>query len=234
MEIFIDTANIEEIKIAKNLGILDGVTTNPSLIAREKKRVYKKFKQIIKDICEECAIPADFSNLTGAGLPVSAEVLSLNFEEMVKEGLELSQIASNVVVKLPCTENGLKACHELTRNGIKTNMTLCFSPLQALLVAKAGATYVSPFVGRLDDQGENGLQLLANIRMIYSNYQFKTKILVASIRNPIHILESAKMGADVVTVPLPVISQLMKHSLTDAGIIKFLEDARNSSQDTEK
>lgn len=225
MQFFIDTANIDEIKIARESGMLDGITTNPSLIAREKKRTGKKFIQIIQDLVSECP-----------DIPISVEVLSLKANEMIEEGRKLAEIGGmgNIVVKLPCTEQALKACHVLSKENIQTNLTLCFSPLQALLVAKSGATYVSPFVGRLDDISEEGMMLIANIKMIYSNYGLNTKILVASIRNPIHVLNAAKIGANVVTVPYSVIKQLMSHPLTEKGIEVFLTDARNANQDNEK
>lgn len=225
MNIFIDTASIGEIKAAQKLGILDGITTNPSLIARTKMSTGKKFRPIIEEIAEACP-----------EIPISVEVLSLDHENMIREGKDLCTFSKtdNIVVKLPCTEQGLKACYELSQEGIKTNMTVCFSPLQAWLVAKAGATYVSPFVGRLDDIGEDGMQLVGNIKMIYANYQYQTKILVASVRNPIHILNSARIGADIVTVPFNVIGMLMKHPKTDEGIQKFLEDAKNANQGIDK
>lgn len=222
MEIFIDTANIEEIKRAKAMGILGGVTTNPSLIARAKRQTGKKFLEIVKEICNECEYP------------VSVEVLAVDYEGMVREGSEIAKIASNVVVKLPCTEAGLKACATLTKLGCKTNLTLCFSATQALLVAKAGATYVSPFVGRIEDGGVDGMQLIADIKMIFMNYRLPTKILVASIRNTKHVLTAALIGADTVTIPMPVVSKLMEHHLTDDGIKIFLEDARQASQDDSK
>ena len=225
MKFYIDTASINEIRQAKGRGILNGCTTNPSLIAREKLRSGKKFRDIVTDICKELGSELSIEEQ----LPVSVEVLKTDATGMVEEGLKLSLIASNVVVKLPCTEDGLIACAALSSQGIKVNMTLCFSPLQALLVAKAGAAYVSPFIGRVDDDGQNGLQLVANIRMIYSQYVYKTEILAASIRNAYHINECARIGADIVTVPFTVISKLMEHPLTTKGIQIFLEDAKNAT-----
>lgn len=225
MQIFIDSANIIEIKKAEECGILNGVTTNPSLIAFTKKATGKKFVDIVKEICE--AVP---------DMPVSVEVLAMNTEGMIEEGLRLSKMSEtgNIVVKLPCIAEALPAIKALHNEGVKTNLTLCFSPLQALLVAKVGASYVSLFVGRLDDVGHEGMKLVAETKMAYFNYQYKTEILVASIRNPIHILEAARIGADVVTVPYTVISQLMKHPLTDIGIAKFLEDAKTATQGVNK
>ena len=208
MKIFIDTANIEEIKQAISLGVIDGVTTNPSLIAKEKKAA----AGLLKDIC---------ALVQG---PVSAEVIGLEAGEMVKEARELVKIAKNIVVKIPLLKEGLKAVRILSQEGINTNVTLCFSASQALLVAKAGATYVSPFVGRLDDISAVGMDLIDDIKMIYANYGFKTQIIVASIRNPLHVVDAAKISADIVTVPFGVIEQLIKHPLTDIGIQRFLDD----------
>lgn len=209
MKFFIDTANLEEIKEANSLGVIDGVTTNPSLIAREKC----DFKQRIIDIC---------GIVDG---PVSAEVVSLDASGMVAEGLDLAALNKDkVVVKLPMTKDGLKACKQLTGMGIKTNVTLVFSPNQALLAAKAGATYVSPFVGRLDDISHNGMDLVEQILTIYGNYDFASQVIVASIRNPLHVVEAAMMGAHVATIPFSVIESLSKHPLTDIGIQKFLAD----------
>jgi transaldolase len=220
MRFFIDSANIEEIKAAKSMGIFDGLTTNPSLIAIEKNRTKKKFLDIIRGICEVVD-----------GKPVSVEVLSTKFEEMVAEGQRLAEVNPDcIVIKLPCTEDGLKACAQLTQEGYKTNLTLCFSPLQALLAAKAGATYISPFIGRLDDEAEYGINKIAEIKTIYMNYGFRTQVLVASIRNPLHILDSAKIGADVVTVPFMVIKQMMKNHRTQIGLEKFLADAKAANQ----
>ncbi|MCB0347389.1 MAG: fructose-6-phosphate aldolase [Bdellovibrionales bacterium] len=208
MKFFIDTAEIEEIKKANQRGWVDGVTTNPSLIAKSGR----DFVEVIKDIA---------SVVKG---PISAEVISLDAEGMYKEGLELAKISENIVIKVPMTEEGLVATRRFAADGIKTNVTLVFSPIQALLVAKAGATYCSPFVGRLDDIGTNGMDLIAQIVEIYRNYHFKTEILVASIRNPAHILEAALMGAHVATIPFKVMQQLCNHPLTDKGIQQFLKD----------
>ena len=210
MEFFIDTANIDEIKQANDYGILDGVTTNPSLIAKSGK----PFKDVIKEIC---------SLVTG---PVSAEVLSVDKEGILKEGRDLAKIASNVVVKVPLIPEGLKAVKIFSQEGIKTNVTLCFSATQALLAAKAGATYISPFIGRLDDCSQEGMDLIEEIVTIYNNYVFETKVLVASIRHPLHLKHAALLGADVATIPLSVFEQLAKHPLTDIGLAKFLEDAK--------
>ena len=208
MKFFIDTANIEEIKEAESLGLIDGVTTNPTLVSKENR----EFRGLIKEIC---------SVIDG---PVSAEVIALDSEGMIKEARELSAIHKNVVVKIPMTPHGLKAVRRLSREHIRTNVTLIFSPSQALLAAKAGATYVSPFVGRLDDVSYAGMELITQIRTIYDNYGFSTEIIVASIRNPIHVVDAAMMGADVATIPFKVLIQLSQHPLTDIGIKKFLED----------
>lgn len=209
MKFFIDTADINQIAEANKRGWVDGVTTNPSLIAK----VGKGNAETIAEICKE---------VSG---PVHAEVLSLDNEGMYKEGKELAKIADNVIVKIPMCEEGLIAVRRFAAEGIKTNVTLCFSPLQALLIAKAGASYVSPFVGRLDDIGNVGMDLINQIREVYTNYDFKTEILVASVRNPTHVLDSALIGADVVTIPYNVMQNLGNHPLTDAGIKKFLADA---------
>lgn len=208
MEIFIDTANIKEVKEAAILGLIDGVTTNPTLIAREDRPA----QELLKDIC---------ALVSG---PVSAEVISLESEGMLKEARQLAKIAKNIVIKIPLTKDGLKAARVLSQEGIKTNVTLCFSPTQALLAAKAGADYVSPFVGRLDDISSVGMDLVGQIKTIYRNYGFKTKIIVASIRNPLHVVDAALASADVATIPFAVIEQLIKHPLTDLGIQRFLED----------
>ena len=209
MKFFIDTANVAEIKEAVSIGVIDGVTTNPSLVSKEKR----DFKELISEIC---------SIVDG---PVSAEAVSLDAPGMVAEGLDLAAINKDkVVVKLPMTTEGLKACKQLTGMGIKTNVTLVFSASQALLAAKAGATYVSPFVGRLDDISQTGMDLIEQIVTIYGNYGFASEVIVASIRNPIHVVEAAMMGAHVATIPFAVISQLAKHPLTDIGIEKFLKD----------
>lgn len=208
MKIFIDTADFEEIKEAASLGILDGVTTNPSLVAKSGR----SFQEVAKDIV---------GFVKG---PVSLEVISLQADEMVQEGLRLREYGENVVVKIPMTEEGLKATKALSEKGIPVNVTLIFQPLQALLAAKAGAAYVSPFVGRHDDISQDGMQMTRDIIQIFENYDFDTEVLVASLRHPIHVLEAAKWGADVVTLPLKVIKQFTKHPLTDIGLKQFLED----------
>ena len=208
MQLYIDTANLDEIKEAHDLGVLDGVTTNPTLIAREGVDYGKR----LAEICEV---------VKG---PVSAEVIALDAAGMIEEGVQRAEIAENIVVKLPCTVDGLKACKSLTDRDIRTNLTLCFQPLQALMVAKAGAFLVSPFIGRIDDIGEDGMDLIHRIRAIYDNYGFETKILAASIRHPKHMLDCALAGADVATVPFKVIAQFMKHPLTDKGLEAFLAD----------
>lgn len=208
MKFFIDTANVEEIKKAWSLGVIDGVTTNPSLISKEDKEPI----ELLKEIC---------SIVNG---PVSAEAVSMTSDEMVKEAEFLSKIHENIVVKIPMIEEGLKAVKRLSAMDIKTNVTLIFSPIQALLAAKAGATYVSPFVGRLDDISHCGMDIVSDILDIFENYLFKTEIIVASIRNPLHVLEAAKMGAHISTIPYSVIIQLIKHPLTDIGIARFLKD----------
>ncbi|MBK5276730.1 MAG: fructose-6-phosphate aldolase [Desulfuromonadales bacterium] len=208
MKFFIDTADVSEIREAHDLGLVDGVTTNPSLIAKSGR----KLKDVIKEI------------VTIVDGPISAEVISLDAPGMIKEGKELAKIHKNIVVKLPMTPEGLKACKALTDKGIKINVTLIFTPMQALLAAKAGATYVSPFVGRLDDISQDGMGIIEEIRAIFDNYGYTSEIIVASIRNPIHVLNSALIGADVATMPYSVMLQLSKHPLTDAGIKKFLAD----------
>jgi len=208
MKFFIDTADVNEIREAHSLGLVDGVTTNPSLIAKSGR----KFADVIKEIV---------SIVDG---PISAEVISLEHDGMIKEALELAKIHSNIVIKLPMCPEGLKATKTLTEKGIKTNVTLIFTAMQALLAAKAGATYVSPFVGRLDDISQNGMGIIEEIRTIFDNYGYNAEIIVASIRNPVHVLDSALIGADVATIPYSVMMQLSKHPLTDAGIKKFLED----------
>jgi transaldolase len=212
MKFFIDTANLHEIREAHALGILDGVTTNPSLIAKEGLADRKGFKKHIKAICE----------LVQA--PVSAEVVSTTSDAMVAEARTLAQIDPQVVVKIPMTTDGLRAVKQLSDEGLKTNVTLIFSPLQALMAAKAGATYVSPFVGRLDDIAHNGMAVVEQILEVFSNYLFETEIIVASIRNPLHVLEAARMGADIATIPFKVIEQLVRHPLTDIGLDNFLKD----------
>lgn len=210
MKIFIDTANTKDIKEANSLGVIDGVTTNPSLIAKENRPA----QELLKEIC---------ATVSG---PVSAEVISLDAEGMIKEARQLAVLAKNIVVKIPLTKDGIKAVRILSKEGIKTNVTLCFSATQALLVAKAGADYVSPFIGRLDDIAQPGMDLIRNIKTIFVNYGFKTQIIVASVRNPVHVLEAALIGADIATIPYAVIEQLIKHPLTDLGIQRFLEDYR--------
>jgi len=210
MEFFIDTADVEEIKKAEELGLLDGVTTNPSLVAKTGKSL----KSVVAEIAEI---------VDG---PVSAEVLSTDAEGIIREGKELAAIAKNIVVKVPLITEGLKAVKVLSGEGISTNVTLCFSAMQALMAAKAGATYVSPFVGRLDDKGHDGMELIQEILTVYGNYDIETKIIVASIRHPIHLKESALMGADVATIPPDVFKVIVQHPLTDSGLEKFLEDAK--------
>jgi transaldolase len=208
MKFFIDTANIDEIKEAHSMGMVDGVTTNPSLIAKEGR----DFEDIIKEICQI---------VDG---PISAEVISTDTEGMIKEARHLAKIHDNIVVKIPMIVDGLKATRRLAEEGIKTNVTLAFSPLQALMAAKAGATYISPFIGRLDDISQEGLLLVEQIVEIYSNYAFETEIIVASIRNPLHVLESALMGADIATIPFSVLGKLAAHPMTDKGLKAFLDD----------
>ncbi len=208
MKFFIDTADVNEIREAESLGILDGVTTNPTLISRTGR----PFKETIEEIC---------SIVKG---PVSAEVVSTDTEGIIKEGRELAKIADNIVVKVPLIKDGLKAVKALTSEGIKVNVTLCFSSNQALLAAKAGGTYISPFVGRLDDKGHTGMEVIDEIRTIYDNYGFETQIIVASIRNPLHVRDAALMGADIATIPLAVFNNIVKHPLTDEGLKNFIAD----------
>lgn len=215
MKFFIDTANLNEIKEAAEMGLIDGVTTNPSLIAKEGKVDFKKH---IAKICK--IVDGD----------VSAEVTSLNAEGMLKEGREYAKIAPNVVIKCPLTLDGLKATRTFREEGTKVNVTLCFSAAQALLAAKAGASYISPFIGRLDDIGQNGMQLIQDIVQIYDNYGFATEVLAASIRHPMHIVDCALAGADVATIPFKVIQQLVKHPLTDKGLEAFLSDWKKGGQ----
>ena len=210
MKLFIDTANLDEIKKAKTLGVLDGVTTNPTLISKENR----KSLELLEEIC---------SIVDG---PVSAECISEKAADMVAEAKELAAIADNIVIKIPICKDGMAAVKELKELGIKTNATLCFSTSQALLIAKAGATYVSPFVGRLDDISHYGMELISEVLTIFKNYDIETEVIVASIRNPIHFVESAIMGAHIATVPFNVIQQLLKHPLTDIGIQRFLDDYR--------
>ncbi len=209
MKIFIDTANLDEIKQAADMGILDGVTTNPSLVSKEG---HKDFKSMLEKIV--AIVDGD----------ISAEVVSVTCDEMVKEGRELAKIHKNIVVKVPLIAEGLKAVKIFSAEDIRTNVTLCFSPSQALLAAKAGAYIISPFVGRLDDISQNGMELISQIIQIYDNYGYPTQVLVASVRHPIHFVESAMMGADIATMPFKVIEQLVKHPLTDIGLNKFLDD----------
>ena len=208
MKFFIDTANIDEIKKAHEMGMVDGVTTNPSLIARENK----DFETILKEICEV---------VDG---PISAEVVSLEAEGMLEEGRKLAALHDNIVIKVPMIVEGLKAVKQFAAEDIKTNVTLVFSPAQALLAAKAGASFVSPFVGRLDDLAQNGMDLVSDIMTIYENYGYQTEVIVASIRHPMHVIEAALTGADISTIPFKVIAQLAKHPLTDIGMEKFLAD----------
>ena len=215
MKFFIDTANLDEIREANEMGLIDGVTTNPSLIAKEGDI---DFKEHIAKICE--IVKGD----------VSAEVTALDTEGMLREGRELAKIAPNVVVKCPLTLDGLKATRTFTGEGIKVNVTLCFSAAQALLAAKAGATYISPFIGRLDDIAQNGMALISDIVQIYDNYGFATEVLAASIRHPMHIVDAALVGADVCTIPFKTLAQLVKHPLTDKGLESFLSDWKKSGR----
>ncbi len=211
MKFFLDTANVKEIKKYAELGLVDGVTTNPTLVSKEGRDFY----EVIKEICEI---------VDG---PVSAEVISTDAEGMVKEARELAKISDNIVIKIPMTKDGMKAVKILSNEGIKTNVTLVFSPLQALLAAKAGATYVSPFVGRLDDIGHVGMKLVEDVVKIYKNYDIKTEVIVASVRHPWHVLEAAKIGADIATIPPSVMDKLFNHPLTDIGLERFLKDWDN-------
>ena len=208
MNIFLDTANVEEIRATAELGLLDGVTTNPTLLSRESA----PYRKVLEQICE--IVPG----------PVSAEVVSEDHQGMVREGKELSTIAENIVVKCPLTPEGLKAIRKLKDDGIRCNVTLCFSVPQAIFAAKAGAYIVSPFVGRLDDIGSEGMALIRDIVQVYRNYQFETQVLVASIRNPLHVIEAARAAADIATMPAKVFQSLFKHPLTDIGIERFLKD----------
>ncbi len=210
MKFFIDTGDVGEIREAQAMGLIDGVTTNPSLIAKTGR----KYRDVVVEICEI---------VNG---PISAEVLATTYDEMMVEAREWHKIHKNVVVKLPPIADGLKALRTCRQEGINVNVTLCFSPNQALLAAKAGATYISPFIGRLDDISETGMELIEKIVTIYNNYNFETEVLVASVRNPVHVVEAAMLGADVCTIPFSVISQLVKHPLTDVGLKKFVEDAK--------
>ena len=208
MKFFIDSANISEIKEAASLGVLDGVTTNPSLVAKEGK----DFRKLLNEIC---------AIVDG---PISAEVVSTDFDGMMKEGRDLSKIHKNIVVKVPLIKEGLKAVKALKSEGIRTNVTLCFSPNQALMAAKAGAYFISPFIGRLDDISTNGMELIRQIVTIYKNYNYQTEVLVASVRHPLHVVEAAMIGAHICTIPFKVIDQLIKHPLTDIGLERFLAD----------
>ncbi|MBA4028453.1 MAG: fructose-6-phosphate aldolase [Planctomyces sp.] len=212
MDLYIDTANLDEIKEAAALGVLDGVTTNPSLIAKEKTDYAKRLAEICKVVDG----------------PVSAEVVATDYQGMLTEGRQHAKIAPNIVVKLPITTDGLRACKTFSDEGVRTNLTLCFQPLQALMVAKAGAFLVSPFIGRLDDIAEDGTVLIQQIRTIYDNYGYKTKLLAASVRHPKHLVECALAGADVATVPFSVIKSMLNHPLTDVGLKKFLDDYRKA------
>ncbi len=214
MKFFIDTANIDEIKEANSMGMVDGVTTNPSLIAKEGRG-------LVETVNEICQI------VDG---PVSAEVIATEYDAMVKEAAKLAEIHENIVVKIPMTIDGLKATRTLTEERIKTNVTLVFSPLQALMAAKAGATYVSPFVGRIDDLSTDGMLLVEQIVEIFGNYAFDTEVIVASIRNPLHVLDSALLGADIATIPFSVLSKLAAHPLTDKGLKAFLDDYKKSKK----
>jgi len=208
MQLFIDSAEVSELRKAAETNLINGCTTNPSLAAKAGK----DYNDVLKEIC---------SIIKG---PVSAETISLDADGMVKEGVAFSKIAKNIVVKVPMTVEGMKACQRLTKKGVKVNVTLCFSANQALLAAKSGAFFVSPFVGRLDDIGKIGIDVVREIKQVYDNYKFKTQILVASVRNTIHVLDAAKIGADIATMPYSIFEQLFKHTLTDVGIKRFLED----------
>jgi transaldolase len=214
MKIFIDTANLDEIKEAASMGVIDGVTTNPSLVAKEGR----DFKTLLKEIC--AVVDGD----------ISAEVVATDLEGMLREGRDLAKIHENIVVKVPLIKDGLKAVKQFAAEGIRTNVTLCFSPNQALLAAKAGAYIISPFVGRLDDISSDGMGLIQQILTIYENYSFDTQVLVASIRHPMHVVESATMGAHIGTMPFSVITQLIKHPLTDIGLERFLADWKKSQK----
>lgn len=216
MKIFLDTANIEEIREAMSWGVLDGVTTNPSLVSKESR----DFKTLLLEIC---------SVVNG---PVSAEVVSTTADEMILEGRALARLNENIVVKIPMLVEGLKAVKALSGEGVRTNVTLCFSATQALLAAKAGASYISPFVGRLDDISHNGMEVIRDIKAIYAQYRISTEILAASLRHPLHVLEAAKLGADVGTLPFKVLEQLVKHPLTDIGLARFLKDWQKFQKDT--
>ena len=215
MKFFIDTANIDEIKEAAAMGLLDGVTTNPSLVAKEGRNFNELLNEIVKIVDG----------------PISAEVVSTDYEGMIKEAKELSAIHKNIVIKIPLIQEGIKAVKTLSSEGIKTNVTLCFSASQAILAAKAGATYISPLVGRLDDISHSGMQLIDQIVRIYDNYGYETQVLVASIRHPLHLVEAAEIGAHVATLPFAVIKKLFNHPLTDSGLEKFLSDWKTLSKE---
>lgn len=214
MKFFADTAEISEIRDLAATGLLDGVTTNPSLVHKSGR----DFMEVLKEITQLCSGP------------VSAEVIAVDYDGMMTEAEKLRKVADNVAIKVPLTEDGLKTCKTLTGEGTMVNVTLCFSAAQALLAAKAGATFISPFVGRLDDIGSSGMELISDVRLIYDNYDFQTQILVASVRNPMHVVEAAKIGADVMTAPPKIIHQLFKHPLTDAGLAAFLKDWQATGQ----
>lgn len=218
MEIFLDTADIGQIKEANDMGLIDGVTTNPSLIAKTGR----KFEDVIREICDI---------VDG---PISAETITLEADTIFNEALELAKIHNNIVVKIPLIAEGLKAVKMCSKEGIKTNVTLCFSPSQALLAAKAGATYISPFIGRLDDISHIGMEIIEQIRAIYDNYDFATKILSASVRHPVHVVDAALAGSDVATIPYDVLTKLVKHPLTDSGLEKFLKDWESVPKDEKK
>ena len=210
MKFFIDTGDVGEIREAHAMGLVDGVTTNPSLIAKSGR----KYRDVVVEICEI---------VNG---PISAEVLTTTYDEMMAEAREWHKVHKNIVVKLPLTQDGLKGVKTCAQEGIRTNVTLCFSPNQALLAAKAGANYISPFIGRLDDISETGMELIEKIVTIYNNYNYETEVLVASVRNPTHVVDAAMIGADICTIPFSVMQQLVKHPLTDVGLKKFVEDAK--------
>ena len=216
MKFFLDSAKIKEIEDCESFGIIDGVTTNPSLIAHSG---HNNLLEVVKNICGIMS-----------HRPVSVEVVSVDYSNMLKEAEKLASLADNVVVKLPCTDNGIKVCSYLSKHNIKTNITLCFSALQALVAAKVGATYISPFVGRLDDIHQDGLNLISEIRNIYDNYNFKTEILAASIRNHYHLLHVAKIGADIATISPQILKTILNHPLTSSGLEKFIADWENSGQ----
>ena len=214
MKLFVDTANLDEIRELAAIGIIDGVTTNPSLVAKEKG----DYKALLKEICGI------------VDSPISAEVTAMEADAMVEEGKVYAKIHDNIVVKLPTIPEGLKACRRLTAEDIRVNMTLIFQPMQALLCARAGASFVSPFIGRLDDVSEEGMHLIEQIVQIFNNYNFPTEVLVASVRHPVHMVQAALLGADVCTVPHKILMQIMKHPMTDAGLAKFLEDWKKSGR----